>query len=421
MKLSKSISNGAFNLTAFAIFGLLFVVKPTTLIPTLILLLANVYICFSNNYRSHWLKLFAGEFHWIAKAFLLWFSMGLFLAVIHSVEGTFHFPENEFRVFMSLPLLIMIASQNSKWWFLSGLCLAGGAAGYWAIEAWPWSFVTRVKATTNNAIHFGNLSALVMMLSATVAVYPNKMEAKFRFLLAFLTFGGFLGVVSSLARSSYVMLLCVVPIFFLQAKNSWIIWIKRGVFIFIFSLIMAVLTFPSVRDNLRVTEVASDFHQISHGNYMTSLGARIAMWRLAWSIFLEHPFVGVRPGEFQNEMIERIEKGEMPLTEIYNQPHSDIMQALSTGGILKFTIYFFCLILMPFVFFYQRIVNLENNTWGHLFSILGMQLVVAYFLTGLTNSNFDLQVYSTTYGVLICVLAKLGSLPEVEFYESANI
>jgi len=39
--------------------------------------------------------------------------------------------------------------------------------------------------------------------------------------------------------------------------------------------------------------------------------------------------------------------------------------------------------------------------------IMGMQVVVGFFLTGLTNSNFDLQIYSTTYAVLVCVLAQL--------------
>jgi hypothetical protein len=43
-----------------------------------------------------------------------------------------------------------------------------------------------------------------------------------------------------------------------------------------------------------------------------------------------------------------------------------------------------------------------------------MQVVAAYFLTGLTNSNFDLQIYSTTYAVLVCVLAKLSMQPESE-------
>jgi hypothetical protein len=44
---------------------------------------------------------------------------------------------------------------------------------------------------------------------------------------------------------------------------------------------------------------------------------------------------------------------------------------------------------------------------------MGMQAVAAFFITGLTNSNFDLQIYSTTYAVLVCVLARL-SLFEID-------
>ena len=39
--------------------------------------------------------------------------------------------------------------------------------------------------------------------------------------------------------------------------------------------------------------------------------------------------------------------------------------------------------------------------------LMGMQLVGVFFLTGLTNSNFDLEIYSTSYGVLVAVLARL--------------
>lgn len=165
----------------------------------------------------------------------------------------------------------------------------------------------------------------------------------------------------------------------------------------------------SLRDKLRISDAVANVEQIAQGNYMTSLGARVAMWKTAWLIFEDHPLIGIGPGRFQAEIIRRIEMGEIPTTEIYNQPHSDIMHALSSGGLLKFFAYL-GILFAPLVFFYKRFREEKNNSDRWLMSVLGMQVVGAYFLTGLTNSNFDLQIYSTTYAVLVCVLANLSSL-----------
>ncbi|MEN9670287.1 MAG: hypothetical protein RL018_564, partial [Pseudomonadota bacterium] len=130
-----------------------------------------------------------------------------------------------------------------------------------------------------------------------------------------------------------------------------------------------------------------------------------------WHIFKENPIVGIGSRRFESELIRRAQIGEIPNTDIHNQPHSDIMHALSSGGILKLLSYLGILVA-PFVFFYRRYRDAGNDTEMQLMPILGMQLVGAYFLTGLTNSNFDLQIYSTTYAVLVCVLAKLSVVSE---------
>ena len=62
----------------------------------------------------------------------------------------------------------------------------------------------------------------------------------------------------------------------------------------------------------------------------------------------------------------------------------------------------------PFVFFYKKYTAHRQDIDRRLFPIMGMQVVTAFFITGLTNSNFDLQIYSTMYAVLVCVLARLS-------------
>jgi len=404
----RKISGSAFNLTAFAIFGLLFIARPTTLVPSLVLLSACITVLLHADFRSRCLGLFAtSQYKWIARAMLAWFFVALLLAFIHRTQDQFYFPDNALRMFMALTLLAMAPKPRATHWFLCGVFLAGMASIYWALQVWPWSAESRAQGTTNNAIHFGNLSAIVMMLSITVAFFTPGILFKTRVLFLITALGGGMGAVASLSRSSFVVLLCLMPLGLVTTHESLIKWLQRCAVVAGVAACLAVVLSSTVRDKLRITEAVVDVQYMQDGNYMSSLGARAAMWKTAWHIFKEHPFVGVGAGRFQAEIVRRIQTGEIPNTGIYNQPHSDIMHALSAGGLLKFLSYLGILVA-PFTFFYQRFCAVDINAEMRLTSILGMQVVGAYFLTGLTNSNFDLQIYSTTYAVLVCVLAKLS-------------
>jgi O-antigen ligase len=414
MKLSwaDTISLYAFNATAFAIFGLLFVSRPTTWLPTLMVLIASVAALFFKNYRSRCLGLWSqGQYQWIAKAFLVWFLASLLLAWLQSAGGVFNFPDNELRMVLALTLLAMLAQPNSRSWFLLGLALAGFAAVYWALQSWPWTTVSRVQATTNNAIHFGNLSAVVALLSATVAFCAADLRWRSRTVFILAAIGGAVGAASSLSRSSFVVFLCLVPIGFVGIRNTLKLWLRRLIFSLLIAISVGVAVSPTARDRFRISEGQADIKQMAQDNYMSSLGARVAMWKTAWLIFEDHPLIGVGPGRFQAELIRRIDAGDIPSTGTYNQPHSDIMHSLSSGGLFKLFAYL-GILFAPFIFFYKQFRDEKKNSDRWLMSVLGMQVVGAYFLTGLTNSNFDLQIYSTTYAVLVCVLAKLSSLDD---------
>ena len=408
----EKATSKAFAITAFSIFGLLFVARPTTLVPTLVLSAVSVAVLVHGGFRRRFFEVFTeSPYRWIAWAMLMWFGVALFLELIHQPENKFHFPDNALRMVMALTLLVMVAKTSAKQWFLAGVFVAGIAAAYWSLQTWPWDISFRAQGTTNNAIHFGNLSAMVMLLSLTVALLGAHISLNIRALLLVAAAGGLVGAVGSLSRSSFIVLLCLLLLGFWAPNLRSIKWFNRGVVVLMAAICMAVLMSSSVRDRLRITEALTDVQRIHEGDYVSSIGARVAMWQTAWNIFKENPILGVGSGQFQPEIVRRIQAGEIPNTEIYNQPHSDIMHALSSGGILKLLSYLGILVA-PFVFFYRRYRDAGNDTEMQLMPILGMQLVGAYFLTGLTNSNFDLQIYSTTYAVLVCVLAKLSVVSE---------
>jgi O-antigen ligase len=269
------------------------------------------------------------------------------------------------------------------------------------------AYFPRISGTTNHPIHFGNFAGLIALLLTSLAMLCRSESVRFRSLCilgAVLALGS---AVASQSRSSFVVLLCLVPLAFLGMKDQLHRWLVRvGIALTVVALVV-VATKPSIQEKLRVKAFAEDIEMIASNNYQGSIGSRLAMWQTAWSIFKEHPVLGIGPSKFQSEFARRMNSGESPRADAeHNQPHNDLLNAASTGGLLKLMAYVF-LIAAPFMFFYKKYKASQQDVNQRVLPIMGMQIVAAYFLTGLTNSHFDIQIYSTTYAVVVCVLAQL--------------
>jgi O-antigen ligase len=135
-------------------------------------------------------------------------------------------------------------------------------------------------------------------------------------------------------------------------------------------------------------------------------------------MFKENPLLGIGTKNFETDFKRRVENHEVQMGDVFHlQPHNDLLHAASSGGLLKLAAYLF-LIAGPFVFFYKQYRSYKFDLDRRVFPMMGMQVVAAVFVTGLTNSNFDLQIYSTVYAVSICVLARL-SLFEINANETS--
>jgi O-antigen ligase len=212
---------------------------------------------------------------------------------------------------------------------------------------------------------------------------------------------------ASQSRSSFVVLLCLVPLAFLGTKDQLHRWLVRAGIVLTAVVLVLATTKPNIQETLRIKESVNDIELIKSNNYQTSIGSRLSMWQSAWSIFREYPILGIGSNKFQHEYARRIQSGESPQGDaVYNQPHNDLFNAASTGGLLKLMAYVF-LITAPFMFFYKKYKASQQDVNQRILPIMGMQVMAAFFMTGLTNSNFDLQIYSTTFAVVVCVLAQL--------------
>lgn len=397
-------------LLSFGSMALLFLMRPTTWLPTLVILLASILVVIDAESCRRFKRLFGGVgFGWLAWPFLTWLIVALFVAITHAINSNFYFPENELRIFLSLTVLCFGVQSNSKAAFAYGLVIGACAAAIWGVHGMQVEH-TRVQGTTNNPIHFGNFTALGALFCVSIGLLAKDISIKFRMVMFVSAMLYSLASITSLTRSSAILLLCAVPLFWLPQKDKFYKWALNTLVVVLIACAFLVSTSSSLQERLRISQLITAINSTQGIDYERLTSDRANMWHASALVFSKHPWVGVGPAGFTSEFQRLIEEGQVKNTLVHNQPHNDILFAASTGGVVKLVAYLL-LICGPFIFFYRQYKS-RTLLINRVHSVLGMQLVGAFFLTGLTNSNFDLQIYSTTYGVLVCVLAKLSSLDD---------
>ena len=395
---------------AFGCFGILFVMHPTTWLQTLIIISTSVLVI-DDEFRSRYISLFKySVFKSIAWPFLLWLAVAIAVALVHGKVSKFYFPENEFRIFLSVAVLCAGVHLKSKTAFYYGLVAGAIAAAVWAVYDVYIVHTWRAQGPTNNPIHFGNLTALGAVLSLSVWLLATDLRMKFRLLFlcgaVLYSFASY----ASLTRSSGVLIFCILPLALLPQKYLLDKKVTIGLCIALIVGVCFIGFSKPLQHYFRLDELAAASNNSQRLDYERLTSNRANMWHASILMFQEHPWSGVGPVGFTENFQLLIDEGRVQDTYTHNQPHNDILYAASMGGVFKLLAYI-ALILGPFLFFYKRY---KANPLGidRLFNVLGMQVVASFFLTGLTNSNFDLQIYSTTYAVLVCVLAKLSTLAD---------
>ena len=400
-----------FSVMTLSIFGLLFAMRPVTWLPTLVILCCAIVGIANANFRRKLGEcLLARDLRWITVAFATWFLVCLFVGLWHWGLSKNAFLENPFRVLLALGTLALSVHAAAKKTFIAGLLVASVCAvlnvayGYLIHD----EYFPRISGTTNHPIHFGNFAAFLAMLLMSAAMLMPIKKMSFRIMCLLGSMLAFAAAAASQSRSSFVVLICMAPLVFMSKTDQFHRWLVRVGSIFGLTLLLLIAAFPSLQERLRVTSAVTDMQMLESHNYQSSLGSRLAMWQGAWSLFKAHPIVGIGPHKFQSEFINQMQTGEVPRADAeYNQPHSDLLNAASTGGVLKLMAYVL-LIAAPFMVFFKNFQASKSDLKARMFPFMGMQVVGAFFLTGLTNSNFDLQIYSTSYAILVCVLAKLS-------------
>jgi len=401
---------------AFSLFGLIFLTKYTTITHHAILIIGLLAFIFSKVFRSRWISIFSNQqFRYILYPFIIWFIASLAISLIHKNDGTFSFPSNALIIILSTIVFCFTPSKHTHKFFIYGIACGAILAFSWGLFYFTTGNSGRNQGPTNNPIYFGNISALIMLFCLSIALLAYNLSNRLRTIFVILSILAGLASLTSQSRSSGLIIFCILPLLLSKEGDKFksnLIKVLLGALTL--SIYLAVTTI-SVQKYLRLDEITVTTETESQ-MYNQVTGYRYELWRCAWEIFTLNPLIGAGPDGFKMRWKKKVDSGKVKYADYFNQPHNDILHAASSGGVIKLIAYVL-LIIGPFLFFYRCFKRLRIHGNSYIWSIMGMQLVGAFFLLGLTTSTFDIQIYSTVYSIAIAILALLSDnfSPNSEF------
>jgi len=153
----------------------------------------------------------------------------------------------------------------------------------------------------------------------------------------------------------------------------------------------------------RVTDAVDEITSFyKEDRYASSVGARLAMWKIAVDVWKENPLLGTGPGDFDDEVIALQNKGEYVGMEIHASTHNIYVQSLVNTGLFGLFVLLFSIFLQPVRILYA---SRHNDRTA---SLTGLTVLLLFAVVGLSESWILRLPMVSVY--IIYILAVVSSL-----------
>lgn len=268
-------------------------------------------------------------------------------------------------------------------WLWVGIALgalgAGVFAGYQAL-----GLGLRAGGFTH-PIQFGNIALLMgvlCLLRALVDTRPHWIN----WLLWLGFVAGFAASIWSQTRGGWVALVFIFIWILVHATISWSKQ-KRALTALSFCLFLLV---PSLQPNgvvqSRISEAKTEFSTyFETGKQDTSVGARLAMWSLAWDNILQNPLIGQGDRGWITQRNAAIEDGRLSnFSSTFTHLHNEYLNVAYKRGFIGLALYL-ALYFMPMLLFFRPYLNHASFEVRSL-AMAGMVIPMMYLDFGLTQT-----------------------------------
>ncbi len=295
-------------------------------------------------------------------------------------------------------LLYVTACPPRPYAFLAGLpigCVGMGVLALW--QVWGLSMERALGYT--NAIQWGNLALLLACLNAvSLAVFWRQHGALWRAGMGLAVMLSMAASLLSQSRGGWLALTAVCPLWL------WLTWRLRPqvfgrVLAALGALLVALVLVLSLtpRFNERIALAAMEVSAyLDNGKTDTSLGLRLAQYRLVTELIPQKPILGWGAHGFLDEMQRRVDAGEFgPEMMRYPQIHNDFLDAwvkVGLGGVLLQAALFAWVLAM----FWPSAARTgrhgeDTPLWRNALAlrVMGTMMPVSYFMFGMSQPFFN--------------------------------
>ncbi|HYD79484.1 MAG TPA: O-antigen ligase family protein [Paucimonas sp.] len=325
------------------------------------------------------------------------------------------FLENPSKQLLAVAAIGLIAAARPRAdWFWHGVF--AGAAGAAIFAAYQRFGLGMPRAEGfHMPIMFGDIALVLgLMALASIERFVGTRLAMLPY-LAFLA-GAAASVLSGSRGGWIALLFSFVPLYSYGRPAM-----KRriAVLVAVSAVLFAAGYFiPETNIRQRVAEAANDislYRESGHAN--SPVGSRFEMWQAAWTMFSEHPLLGVGRANFHEALNQLIARGETsPAVGIYHHAHNEMLNALATQGLLGgFALLF--IYAAPLAFFIRC---LRRDDTAKPFALAGLLLVLSFIDFGLSQVLFAHHLGTAFYALSVCFLAGLCVMLEQGQAEAAR-
>lgn len=366
----------------------------------LLFLMAMFYWVSCKNYRQLY-----KDMRWVVLIFLTYFPYSLASIWINDLSVKHADNAVHFLFFAVIAVCFGQARLKKIFWY--GLSCAAIVAAMVAFYqkfhlgmARPHGAYGANELGLSGAIKFG-MVAVIFTLLALQASLHSGFSSKARGFHGFAAFVGVAGCLVIGSRGPWIALLIVsvcllIPkIKSLSTKNP----VAVGAVTFILGTVLVLGFREPVFSRLDSTWI--EIQAIRGGNWNTSIGVRLEMWKSAMEMFMENPYFGVGINQFANALDVMIADGKAPAyLGIFYQTHNEYFQYLATGGLIGFT-YLFLLFFLPFFYFAKSLMKANRLKDDPLPAVGGLVVVICFSIFSLTDNVFDRQMTNSLYAFLV--------------------
>lgn len=322
------------------------------------------------------------------------------------------------RFLLAVPFYLLLRNMRPNLgFFLYGVAVGAIVAAVVAMDQIWWHLtataVTRASGSVNS-IPFGQYSLLMAVITAASLGYFFHRGRWSKLLAVCAVIFGMLASALSGTVGAWIALPLIVIAWYWLSISSISRSIRNTVVVLAMMLPIALAFIVQYKNDASITQrsrqaAAEIFQLIKTGDYnpVTSVGARIELWKAAWSAFKTAPVLGIGVGGFQTFARSLVESGQRAETaSAHNHAHNEYFMALAERGIIGFTA-LLLVFLVPAYFFLTTVKSTSKDACQA--GIVGVLSVIAFMHFAMTEAIFDRTLPITFYIFIVMTLTACGS------------